>query len=428
MKTLIFTLFYIVIPLGVLAHALSRFFRRRGAYRALSLAGAGMMGMFFGGCVAWAYGWVLGGVVSQGDLFITLMVGMATAWMFKGIDWSTESLLLKTLGRRRGWPWRILLFFGAITRMIVMVAFCLVWIGGMLLVYRVPVHGPVIPDELAEDRIPATLSTRDGIKLSAWYFTPETPSTRSALICPGFGSRKDLHIDLVERLLNRGWNVLVFDARAQGESAGYCQSFGADEKYDVLAAVEWLKENHPDESQKIVGIGVNTGAAALMLAAADPAGLEIDSLALVEPYDSWPNTLNDAGARFLFKGGEKWVPFALNWIGSLHAGAMLQSLNPGDSAQRIWPRPVLVIHGRGFGITPPLQEIDVVRKMGNVSECWVSDGYIQMRDALKNKKPQEQIRLVFRRWIGIENSAFDDGHAQSTLLDFIENAKSNPVL
>ena len=41
--------------------------------------------------------------------------------------------------------------------------------------------------------------------------------------------------------------------------------FGDLARRDVLAAVRWVRAQHPDESHKVVGLGLNTGAAARSL-------------------------------------------------------------------------------------------------------------------------------------------------------------------
>jgi alpha-beta hydrolase superfamily lysophospholipase len=90
------------------------------------------------------------------------------------------------------------------------------------------------------------------------------------LLCHGLGSSKSNALPVAEHLLRAGYNVLAFDFRAHGESAGHVSTFGARERLEVLAAVEWLRRERPRQSERIFGVGASMGAAALVAAAADP--------------------------------------------------------------------------------------------------------------------------------------------------------------
>src|SRR5690606_3183417 len=81
-------------------------------------------------------------------------------------------------------------------------------------------------------------------------------------------------------------NVLSFDFRAHGQSSGQLTTFGDLESLDVLAAVRWLRDNKPQQAEKIFGIGASMGAAALITAAADPSpeGRAIDAVVVFGTY------------------------------------------------------------------------------------------------------------------------------------------------
>ncbi|MGQ9898114.1 MAG: alpha/beta hydrolase [Acidobacteriota bacterium] len=83
------------------------------------------------------------------------------------------------------------------------------------------------------------------------------------------GSRADM-MDLGYRLWERGYNVLIYDLRAHGESAALVTTLGASEKKDLAAAVDFFKtfkiaspkggEVQLIDPNKIGLYGVNVGA------------------------------------------------------------------------------------------------------------------------------------------------------------------------
>ncbi|MFQ3580859.1 MAG: hypothetical protein SNJ67_03465 [Chloracidobacterium sp.] len=108
------------------------------------------------------------------------------------------------------------------------------------------------------------------------------------------GSRADM-MDLGYRLWERGYNVLLYDLRAHGESGSLVTTLGASEKKDLLKAIEAFKqvkvpapkgggEEQLIDPNKIGLYGVNIGAYASLMV-----GGEQDAVKAVVadmPYDS----------------------------------------------------------------------------------------------------------------------------------------------
>ncbi|OYT73019.1 MAG: hypothetical protein CFK52_03135 [Chloracidobacterium sp. CP2_5A] len=115
------------------------------------------------------------------------------------------------------------------------------------------------------------------------------------IITHGLNSSRPDMMDLGYRLWERGYNVLMYDLRAHGESAALVTTLGASEKKDLLAAIETFKTmkiSSPKggdeallvDSDKIGLYGVNIGAYVSLIA-----GGEQDAVKAVVadmPYDS----------------------------------------------------------------------------------------------------------------------------------------------
>lgn len=219
----------------------------------------------------------------------------------------------------------------------------------------VPQGTPYTQWRLPYERVmfPAT----DGLRIAGWWISGSGfgPGVgRTVLFCHGLGTGKQELLDLAGTFHAQGYGVLLIDHRAHGESAGQFTTFGDAERYDVLGAVRWLRQNRRVEAARIFGVGISTGAAALVAAAADDSddGRAIDALALYSTYDNLPALSADlAREHFLPPFSGLLRTTALQLV-SAHAGRDLVAFSPRDLIDDLWPRPVLIIHGARDGLIP----------------------------------------------------------------------------
>ncbi len=197
-----------------------------------------------------------------------------------------------------------------------------------------------------------TFDSIDHLKLAGDWFSGAAgrghtrASQSTVILCHGLLSGKESMPILVGALQAKGHNVLTFDFRAYGDSEGHLTTFGDRERMDVLGAVRWARKSKPDQSHHIYGIGVSTGAAALLLAAADPSpeGQSIETIVACDPYDRYSTLVRMSVAQ-------NFTP-PLPWL-MLHVGLPLQNLQTGgdwrsaapvEAAAAIAPRPLMIIH------------------------------------------------------------------------------------
>jgi fermentation-respiration switch protein FrsA (DUF1100 family) len=201
----------------------------------------------------------------------------------------------------------------------------------------------------------------DHTRIAGWWIpAADGVSDRTVILCPGAIGGPGAALPLVRGNVNGslrddGYNVLTFDFRGHGDSGGQLVSYGDLERRDVLGAVRWLRQTHPEAARHVVGLGVSTGAAALLAAAADPSplGQSIDAVAVYAPYDRFDrvvaSTIESA-----------YAPPPLGWLAkhvalplaSLQVGGNLAAFSPADAAANLWPRPVLVVHGMSDEVIP----------------------------------------------------------------------------
>ncbi len=112
-------------------------------------------------------------------------------------------------------------------------------------------------------------SRRDDVTLSGWYL-PGEDSSPYLIFVHGIGSVRsgDNAVELAARMVELGYNVLLFDLRGHGSSGGDKVSGGYFERWDVLGAFDYLVGRGVDPGR--VGLmGFSMGAATSIMAAAE---------------------------------------------------------------------------------------------------------------------------------------------------------------
>lgn len=299
--------------------------------------------------------------------------------------------------RQRGLP---LIMLAAVFRVAVLAVVVIPWVMGVGMVYRVKVVGQTWPPGWRGQQV--TFAATDGVQLTGYYFTAGggPPSDRTVIIAHGLGATGLMQVTMARDLRRDGWNVLAFDFRAHGRSGGHLTSFGIHEAQDVLAAVNYLKSQKPDNAAEIVAAGASMGGAAVLSAAASlPA---IQAAAVIGSFSDMPRLAADVSQSYF-----RWpISAAVNHIAlpiaSMHAGVDLASFRPVRSVEQIWPRPVMVVHGTRDEIIP----------FGHGMRLYDAAG------------PGRQ-----RLWLeGSHNSVIDDGQTARGLAEFFRRAESVPEI
>ena len=203
---------------------------------------------------------------------------------------------------------------------------------------------PPIPNFPAEDW---TLESFDGLKLHAKRFFPAKKNNRWAILVHGYGRDGTFAYDYAEEYLKRGWNVLVPDLRAAGESQGKFITMGALESRDVLDWATKISADNPDA--KIILHGVSMGAATvLMTAALEPKNLcaVVEDCGYTSAYEMFTAQLEK-----IFGLPEYPVMPCANIVCKIKTGVKISDAAPIESVDKI-KVPILFIHGDKDALVP----------------------------------------------------------------------------
>jgi dipeptidyl aminopeptidase/acylaminoacyl peptidase len=200
-----------------------------------------------------------------------------------------------------------------------------------------------LPDIPYQD---VTLTTADGLKLSAWYVPGTKPD--AIVIVHGIHANRAYLIPQAVILAQAGYHLLLLDLRGHGLSEGTMVSYGGREALDVEAAVDYLAAL-PD-IKYIGALGHSLGAAAVVRAAADDSRLQ--ALVIQSSYSSLAEVVEDSFNKFAVL--PKW-PFAplIIALAEFRTGVNGKQIDSTHDLATMTPRPVFIIHSTDDDLFPP---------------------------------------------------------------------------
>lgn len=99
-----------------------------------------------------------------------------------------------------------------------------------------------IAGSFGAELIDAEMPARDGAVLRGWLFLLPAHSDKAVIILHGISDTRNGVLGHARFFLTHGYNVLVPDVRAQGESGGNLMTYGVLEADDTKQWANWLKE------------------------------------------------------------------------------------------------------------------------------------------------------------------------------------------
>ena len=180
----------------------------------------------------------------------------------------------------------------------------------------------------------------DGPRLKGWRVRAVGAKRGTLVSLHGVGDNRTSVVGIADRLTRRGFDVIAYDSRAQGESGGDACTYGYYEKHDLRRILDTI------EGGPIVAMGSSLGGAIAMQAAADDRRLSalvvaeiFSDLRTIARYRA-PGFFSDALVARALSLAEQRGAFHVDAVSPVAAAALLTI-------------PVLVIHGALDEDTPP---------------------------------------------------------------------------
>lgn len=179
----------------------------------------------------------------------------------------------------------------------------------------------------------------DGVRLAGWLAIA-SPDAPTVILVHGFKGNRLTMLPWARSLYAVGYNVLLYDSRGCGESAGWGIGVGATEPDDILGAVRYLQELPDLRDKRFAALGVSLGAGDVILAAArDP------SLRAVIADSAWADErpqLDRMASLPLGPLAIPLLPYEPALVDAL-VGARLEDARPVAVAGAIAPRALMLI-------------------------------------------------------------------------------------
>ncbi len=200
------------------------------------------------------------------------------------------------------------------------------------------------PAELGLNAEQLTLDGHCGIKLNGWFVRAAGDSIfpNTVIFCHGISGHGGHFIETARFLSERGWNSLLLDGRAHGESEGDFCTFGYFEEKDLASVVDIFEKSRPIESQKLGVWGASLGGAiALQALENDP---RLDFGIVESTFPDLQTVVSDYQAQRFFNIRLPWASrSALKKAGEI-AHFQPDSVCPAEAARQIF-QPILLAHG-----------------------------------------------------------------------------------
>lgn len=258
----------------------------------------------------------------------------------------------------------------------------------------------------------AEFVARDGMQLRGWFIPADSArSTRGTVIfCHGHAGSMDPDIKYVPWFHQAGYNVLMFDFRGHGRSAGQWVSMGALERLDLLGAVDYL---HGQGIERVGVLGFSMGGAVAMstapLSGAIAAVVSDGGFARLERAVA-------AGAR------QQGLPAFLVslfgrvvvWLAGLRLGVRLSETDPIRWVDKISPRALFIIHGGRDPYVSTEEARQLYRRAGEPKELWVvPEAQHRQVDAHCPQEYRQRVLDFFDRQLAVDPIISEEGRCDA---------------
>jgi len=214
-----------------------------------------------------------------------------------------------------------------------------------------------------------------GVTLAGWYIHGAAVDAPTIMVAHGSGGNRTASLDHAEPLHAEGFNVLVYDQRALGESTGAMQSLGWLDRHDITPIIDYLIVEQGADPQRIGGVGLSLGGQILLTAAQDEPRLRAvwADGAVGQRAADLPPAQNIA----------EYFEWSLNHVLDLYACWLVGEAPPPlmEVLPRLDDRPVMLIAGAADAFetramtnlaqnAPPNIELWVFPNAGHVGGLW----------------------------------------------------------
>lgn len=218
-----------------------------------------------------------------------------------------------------------------------------------------------------------SIQSHDGLTLVGEFFEGENDPVATVLLVHGYRSnRRKEYAAIAKFYLESGYNVLMVDDRAHGESEGRYIGFGCLDKEDCYRWVHYLDDRF-EGKQKLFLHGISMGAATVLMASnlnlpSSVRGIVADC-GYTSPKEQFEHVLKENGKEYL-SGCLLW---ATNLVCRVVAGYGFSDCSSLDTVADT-KIPIFVIHGTKDDFVPTSMGKEIYEACASEKELWLVEG------------------------------------------------------
>ena len=205
-----------------------------------------------------------------------------------------------------------------------------------------------------------TITSRFGYPLSATYIPNPQATNRTLIFLHGFTESRLSGLNYMDIYLNEGFNLLLVDSRAHGDSGGLSVTWGNYEKYDLDQWLDWVNNRFPGGMTGIHGISMGA-ATALMHAELNEVNKRVAFYIADSSYSDFETLLALQMEQRLDSPGKLLTKLLLqyaNVAAYFNSRFTFHQASPVRAVRNI-TTPVLYIHGEADKLVPASMSLDL---------------------------------------------------------------------
>lgn len=189
-----------------------------------------------------------------------------------------------------------------------------------------------------------TLETNDQLKLAAWHVRANEESKGTIILLSGIQKPSVTEFFGYSKMFaDNGYDSLLIEMRAHGDSDGNLVCLGMKEWLDVKAGVDFILADNKLKDLPIIAFGTSMGGGAALIAAGEIP--EIDGVISCSAFSSWTDVFIDNmklfGVPDAFTALDK--PFINAYLAFTYGFNNLK-FTPLNAMKKLNNRPVLLMH------------------------------------------------------------------------------------
>lgn len=225
---------------------------------------------------------------------------------------------------------------------------------------------------LARDKQTWHETTKDGLKLDAWYVAADKKTNKTVILAHGWHNNKTTMAIYGELFHDLGYNVLIPDNRAHGKSQGKIIGYGWLDRRDYSQWLNQIIDTNGNNSD-IIMYGMSMGAATVLSVSGESdLPSQVKAVIADSSYTSLlEETKHEAGNMYKLP----WFPLVniTSGISKVRAGYFYGEASPLKQVAKS-TRPTFFIHGSSDTFVPTKMVYSLYHALNAPKQLWIGKG------------------------------------------------------